>query len=68
MIIIPYADLTEREVIITTKQNEGYVLSEEQNIKNGNFLIFNKTKTPTTEERIAVLEAATNFLLGLEVV
>lgn len=72
MIKIPYENETMREDILLT--NQALTLIEEQNITEGNFLVFAETENeipviihqpPTTEERISALEETTNFLLGL---
>lgn len=46
-----YVDKIERDIIYDTAISEGYILMEEQNITEGNFLIFgNVDEVPKPEE------------------
>lgn len=74
MVKVEYENADEREQLINEHISSGLFLFEEQNITEGNFLIFvaqlemdklNKPAPPTEEERIQALEETTNFLLGL---
>lgn len=67
-----YKTTEERDEILEEQEALGHFLLEEQNITEGNFLIFGKEPNPgveqsiTLEERIKELEAVIDILLGDE--
>jgi len=56
---IQYQDLTDRETVINA--NKDKILTEEQNITEGNFLIF--SDTPRLEERLTSIEDTQDLIL-----
>lgn len=73
MIRIEYKTIDERNQLIAEHNENGLILSSDEIITDGNFLTFGTiteiqsipSSPPTIENRINLLEEATNILLGL---
>lgn len=56
MIRIVFSNNDERESILDKQTSQGYVLIREENLLEGNYLVFGEPRDPTPEERIKALE------------